>query len=204
MTNIEQLVVKAIQAAGAFRRNEEAAATQLDAKARLVRAIAAAAAPAMGAIGSRVIVKRICSNDGMTTEPAPWRGLYVEPSPGPRIAPRPDRPGRNGTFVGQDLLLTDDPDRPWALLTYSGQWEMFEDIRPGIAGGAIEISDLTAETTWVTDVEVARGYDPQEIVRAINRALDAQAQGNRERRTGEYLARAEYFNALAAFMEDAP
>ena len=141
---------------------DAAGAAVLAEKAILLREVVTALGPALRALSSPVSVAGIVSANGITTDPAGWRGVVIT-GDGPRQIASPAGPGR-GRYGGTRLILRQDG--AFVELAYDGPWSTV----PG------EVSRWSAEVRVLSDVEVAKVYGLDVILGALDEAVEKQVQ----------------------------
>lgn len=166
---------------------ELAGADLRGAKAAFLEKLLDAVRPCARSLGGPVAMAMTVSPAGTTTEPAGWRGLYLD-GLGPKIANRTpvEQPGyaraawpERGRHSGTRLLLRDDGEL--VELSYDGPWSNV----PG------EVSSWRATATALEPDEVlARGYKLEPICNAIGEAMDAQANGKAAAKAAELRGKA--------------
>lgn len=154
----------------------------------LARAVEVAR-PALRAISSRVLQER--RTFWPTSVETATEETYHDVR-GLRLAgdgPERDHPRANdGAIEGEDLLLLDDGR--FVRLTWSGSWTRWQG----------RSSESRSELEILTLAEVVAGWDLDEILAALAKALEAQLSGRAEKTTKAATERAEKLRAVAALL----
>ncbi len=112
---------------------------------------------------------------------ASWRGVRVVGS-----GPEEDCPRDNaGAYEGSDLFLREDGS--FVTLDYSGRWSRWQGAS----------NEWEAEESGLTLAQVARRYDAEDIVSAIEAALRRYVEGNATKRAEQLRAKADRLAAVA-------
>lgn len=167
------------------------------ARAEFLERFLEAVRPAARSLGGPVALAMTVSPAGTTTEPAGWRGLYLD-GLGPKICNRTpvEQPGlkraawpERGRHAGTRLLLRDDG--ALVELVYDGPWSNV----PG------ETSSWRATATELAPGEaLERGYKKDVILEAIGVALQAQAEGAAPVRAAELRGKAARIRAFSQLL----
>lgn len=177
---------------------DAAGAAVLAEKAILLREVVTALGPALRALSSPVSVAGIASANGVTTDPAGWRGVVIT-GDGPKsdkgewVDFAPGASGKRGRYGGARLILRQDG--AFVELAYDGPWSTV----PG------EVSRWVAEVRVLSDVEVAKVYGLDDILTAIGEAVEKHVQSHKkssglERRALKLDELAERIRALRTLL----
>ena len=144
---------------------DAAGAAVLAEKAILLREVVTALGPALRALSSPVSVAAVVSANGITTDPAGWRGVVIAgDGPKPIVPPMISR----GRYGGTRLILRQDG--AFVELTYDGPWSAVPS----------EVSRWAAEVRVLGDVEVAKVYGLDAVLTAIGEAVEKHAQSHKK------------------------
>lgn len=166
---------------------ESARADKLAAEAQLLYAAVDAVKPALRACSGRIVTARVISGAGRTEKAAIGvPGLFLV-SHGPDQGPGPKMRAPAGAWEGRDLFLLEDGS--FVLVVYEGA----QDTESGISEWGSDLVQLSAP-------DVVGAFPLASILDALARALDAQVNGGRVKRTQEILARAARLRSLATLV----
>lgn len=156
------------------------------ARAEMMTAIVEAVRPALRALSSRVALSSHESPAGILSEPAAWRGIYLD-GDGPKLTRNAPVMGGyvRGRWGGNRLMLRDDG--ALVVLTYDGAWTNV----PG------ELSSWTAQAIEIDAGTAAAKYDVTAILDRLMEATMAQAKGASPRRAAEARGEAERWRQAA-------
>jgi hypothetical protein len=193
--NIPELRAVAQRVADQHADLEQAGEAIRAEKAGIFRQVLEAVRPAARALAAPVGIGMTCGGPaGNTTEPAPWRGLYLAgqgptlvdrvavPQPEMKRAAFPER----GRHAGARLLLR--ADGALVELSYDGPWSSV----PG------ELSRWVATPREVEPEDVVTRYRLEQILDELVGALYAYAEGKASVRAAELRSKA---NRLASLSE---